>query len=288
VKYAVIFDNMDFFPIRMMCRLLKVSKSGYYDWVCREPSKQAKANQELAQAIKKEFEEHKSRYGSIRIARSLRAKGIIAGRHRIRKVMKAQGLCAKATKKYRATSKNPVSANVAPNLLQQDFSSSQINKIWVSDITYLWTTDGWFYLAVVLDVFSRRVIGWKLSKRMTADIVVDALEMSIGARGEPKNVIVHSDQGTQYCSKVYQDLLQKHQLIGSMSKRGDCYDNAAMESWNHSLKVEAIHGEKLLSQEEMKFHIFEYIELYYNRVRFHSTLGYLSPNEFESIHTKVA
>jgi putative transposase len=171
---------------------------------------------------------------------------------------------------------------VAPNLLGQDFNADSPDQKWVSDITYIWTDEGWLYLAVVLDLYSRRVIGWAISERMTAQLVCDALIMALWNRKMPTGVIVHSDRGSQYCSALYQKLFRKHQLICSMSKKGDCYDNAAMESWNHSFKVEAVHGERFKTRAEAKYQVFEYIEVYYNRKRLHSKLGYLSPDAFEA------
>lgn len=182
---------------------------------------------------------------------------------------------------WQATTNSHHSLPVAPNLLQQDFSAERPNQKWVSDITYLATDEGWLYLAVVLDLYSRKVVGWSMSERMTATLVCDALSMAIFRRHRPRNVIVHSDRGSQYCSREHQQLLNKHGLICSMSKKGDCFDNAAMESWNHSLKVEAIHGERFVTREQAKAQVFDYIEVYYNRQRLHSTLGYLSPAEFE-------
>ena len=152
----------------------------------------------------------------------------------------------------------------------------------MSDITYVWTEEGWLYLAVVLELYSRRVIGWAIAERMAATLVCDALIMALWHRKMPKGVIVHSDRGSQYCSAVYQKLFRKHQLICSMSKKGDCYDNAAMESWNHSFKVEAVHGERFITRSDAKHQVFEYIEVYYNRKRLHSKLGYLSPEAFEA------
>ena len=172
------------------------------------------------------------------------------------------------------------------NLLQKDITAQKPNEKWVSDITYIWTGEGWLYLSTVMDLYSRFLIGWSLSDRMTATLVSDALQMAMWRRGMPKGTIVHSDRGSQYCSHQYQALLRKHNLICSMSKRGDCFDNAAMESWNHSFKVESIHNEKFTTREDAKKQIFEYIEVYYNRKRLHSTLGYLSPKAFEA--TKVA
>jgi transposase InsO family protein len=195
--------------------------------------------------------------------------------------MRKHGLRAKASKKYKATTNSNHQLPVAPNLLEQNFKASQPNQKWVSDITYCWTEEGWLYLAVVMDLYSRKVVGWALSERMTKQLVIDALQMAIWRRKPTEGLIIHSDRGSQYCSLDYQKIINLHGLICSMSKRGDCYDNAAMESWNHSFKVEAMHGEKFETRENAKNHIFEYIEIYYNRKRLHSLIGYNSPTTFE-------
>lgn len=265
----------------MMCRILSVSPSGYYDWRVRKPSARSRENADLALKIKEIFEKEKARAGSIRISKRLKTEGLIVGRHRVCKIMKINGLRAKATKKFKATTNSNHKLPVAPNLLEQNFYASKQNEKWVSDITYIWTEEGWLYLAAVVDLYSRMVIGWSMSERMTTSIVSDALQMALFRRNKPRGVIVHSDRGAQYCSHAYQALLHENQLICSMSKKGDCFDNAAMESWNHSLKVEAIHGEKFRSRAQAKNHIFDYIEVYYNRIRLHSSLGYCSPEGFE-------
>ena len=205
----------------------------------------------------------------------------MAGRHQVAQSLRRQGLRAKGARKFKATTNSKHSLPVAPNLLQQDFSADRPNQKWVSDITYIATDEGWLYLAVVLDLYSRLVIGWSMSERMTANLVCDALRMALFRRQRPRGVTVHSDRGSQYCSQDHRTLLDEHGLLCSMSAKGNCYDNAAMESWNHSLKVEAIHGERLCTRAQAKAHVFDYIEVYYNRQRLHSTLGYLSPVEFE-------
>jgi transposase InsO family protein len=196
--------------------------------------------------------------------------------------MRGNGWRAKAAKKYKATTNSNHFLPVAPNLLEQNFTADAPDQKWVSDITYIWTDEGWLYLAVVLELYSRRVIGWAIAERMTAPLVCDALIMALWRHRMPKGVIVHSDRGSQYCSAAYQKLFVKHQLVCSMSKKGDCYDNAAMESWNHTFKVEAVHGERFLTRAEAKSQVFEYIEVYYNRKRLHSKLGYVSPEAFEA------
>ena len=278
----MIKGNEDHYPVGMMCRLLSVSRSGYYGWKNRPHSGRDQANQKLLTEIKRVFDDEKGRPGSPRITQRLQEEGKPASRHRVAKLMKDNGLRAKAAKKYKATTNSNHSLPVVPNLLEQNFTADVPDQKWVSDITYIWTEEGWLYLAVVLELYSRRVIGWAIGERMTATLVCDALIMALWRRRMPKGVIVHSDRGSQYCSAAYQKLFKQHQLVCSMSKKGDCYDNAAMESWNHSFKVEAVHGERFLTRSEAKYQVFEYIEVYYNRKRLHSKLGYVSPETFEA------
>lgn len=264
------------FAVRMMCRVLQVSPSGYYHWQDRAPSSQAQARAQLDAEVQQAFVAEKGRAGAPRLSRRLKV-----GRHQVAQSLRRQGLRAKGARKYKATTNSNHHLPVAPNLLNQDFSAARPNQKWVCDITYITTDEGWLYLAVVLDLYSRLVVGWSMSERMTATLVCDALKMAIFRRHRPKGVIVHSDRGSQYCSREHQQLLNDHGLSCSMSKKGDCYDNAAMESWNHSLKVEAVHGERFATRDQAKAHVFDYIEVYYNRQRLHSTLGYLSPVAFE-------
>lgn len=281
MKYAMIKEQSQQFPVTVMCRLLTVSVSGYYHWLTRVPSLREEENIKLAIKIKAIFDDEKSRPGAPRITKRLNAEGDPAGRHRVAKIMQQNGWRARAAKKFKATTNSNHRLPVAPNLLEQDFSAQKPNEKWVSDITYVWTDEGWLYLAVVMDLYSRMVVGWAISERMTAQLVIDALQMALWRRKPPRGLIVHSDRGSQYCSHDYQHLFSIHGLICSMSKRGDCFDNAAMESWNHSFKVEAIHGEKLITRAITKSHVFEYIEIYYNRKRLHSTIGYKTPEAFE-------
>jgi putative transposase len=199
----------------------------------------------------------------------------------VAKRMQLLGLCAKAARKFKVTTDSNHDLATAPNLLQRDFTASSPNQAWVSDITYIWTEEGWLYLAVVMDLYSRAIVGWAMSNRMTSGLVCDALEMAWWRRMKPSGVIVHSDRGSQYCSKDYQQMLSDFGLVCSMSRRGDCYDNAAMESWNHSLKVEAIHGERFETRAAAKAEVFDYIEVYYNQIRLRSYLNYQSPMQFE-------
>lgn len=277
----MIRENKNHFSVTTMCRLLSVSCSGYYDWIDRPMSLRTQKNAELTGKIKHIFDEEKSRAGAKRIAKRLKAEGENVGHNRIARIMRQRGWRAKAARKFKATTNSNHHLPVAPNLLQQNFEANKPNEKWVSDITYIWTEEGWLYLAVVMDLYSRMVVGWALSDRMTTPLVTDALQMALWRRKMPRGVIVHSDRGSQCCSHDYQKLLAENGLICSMSKRGDCYDNAAMESWNHSFKVEAIHGERFATRALTKNHVFDYIDVYYNRKRLHSKLGYVSPVYFE-------
>lgn len=269
------------YDVTMMCLHLGVSRSEFYRHRTSKPSKTKQANQRLEPKIKALFEAEKSRAGAPRIAEALREQGESVGRNRVAKIMQKMGLRAKAAKKYKATTNSNHQLPVAPNLLEQNFEAAKPDEKYVSDITYIWTTEGWLYLAVVMDLYSRMIVGWAMSERMMAKLVCDAMTMALWKRKLPQQVIVHSDRGSQYCSNEYQKLLSENKLICSMSKKGDCYDNAAMESWNHSFKVEAIHGEQFATRKAAKDAIFDYIEVYYNRQRRHSKLGYLSPAAFE-------
>lgn len=244
--------------------------------------RRALADAALAKEIKGIYEDHHGRIGAPRITEELRTRGKRVGRHRVARLMRQEALRAKAAKKFKATTNSNHNLPVAPNLLAQNFEADAPDQKYVSDITYIWTDEGWLYLAVVMDLYSRLIVGWAMAERMNAKLVCDALQMALWRRKRPRGVIVHSDRGSQYCGNDYQKLLRKNGLICSMSKKGDCYDNAAMESWNHSFKVEAIHGERFSTRAEAKAHVFEYIDVYYNRKRRHSKLGYLSPVEFEA------
>ena len=271
------------FSIAAMCRVLVVSRSGFYDWFIKQdkPSRLKHRQQHIDTHVANAFNADKGRSGAIRVALALEKQGIHYNRKTVALSLKRQGLRAKAARKFKATTQSKHNLPVADNLLKQDFTASQPNQKWAGDITYLWTNEGWYYLAAVLDLYSRKVIGWAMSERMTANLVCDALRMALFRRKQPKGVIVHTDRGSQYCSHDYQTLLRDHGLICSMSAKGCCYDNACSESFFHSLKVEVIHGERFETRKQMRETVFEYIEVDYNRQRLHSYLGYKSPDEFE-------
>jgi putative transposase len=267
-----------------MSRVLHVSRSGFYAWRKRQiqPSPRQQRRKHMDDAVKKAFTAKKGRSGSPGLTRDLADAGQHYGRKTVAESMRRQGLRAKAAKKFKATTNSKHNLPVAANLLQQDFTATAPNQKYVSDITYLWTDAGWLYLATVIDLYSRLVVGWAMSERMTAHLVCDALQMALWRRGMPSGVIVHSDRGSQYCSAAYQALIKKQGLLCSMSARGCCYDNACAESFFHTLKVEVIHGERFATREEMRQTIFEYIEVDYNRTRRHSANGYISPEAFEA------
>ena len=271
------------FHLSVMCSVLNVSRSGFYYWLNRSEkiTPRQQEQQRLDEHVADAFQLEKGRSGARRLIHRLIKQGHDYNRKTVAASLKRQGLRAKATRKFKATTYSKHNLPVAENVLQQNFHAEQPNQKWAGDITYLWTSEGWLYLAVVIDLYSRKVIGWSMSERMTARLVCDALQMALFRRKRPKNVIVHSDRGSQYCSHDYQTLLRANQLICSMSAKGCCYDNACSESFFHSLKVEAIHGETFETRAQMRETVFEYIEVDYNRQRMHSYLDYLSPEEFE-------
>jgi putative transposase len=270
------------FSVSAMCRVLGVARSGYYAWKKREESPRDEENRRLDADIQRIYDLHKGRYGAPRLALELEAEGWQVSRRRVAKRMRALALRAKAAKKFKATTQSKHNLPVAPNRLEQDFSAEAANRKWVADITYIWTEEGWLYLAVVLDLYSRAVVGWAMDGRMTRELVIAALTMAIWRRRPGRGLVVHSDRGSQYASGDYQEVLELHGFLCSMSRKGDCYDNAAMESFFHSLKVEQVNDCRYQTREEAKADVFEYIEAYYNPIRRHSTLNYLSPRDFEN------
>ncbi|MGL4172446.1 IS3 family transposase [Morganella morganii] len=280
MKYVFIEKYQAEFRIKAMCRVLRVARSGWYAWLKRRHQLNHRQQFRLAcdEAVSKAFTEAKQRYGAPRLADVLpeyNVKTIAAS-------LRRQGLRAKAARKFSPVSYCEHGLPVSENLLKQNFYASGPNQKWAGDITYLRTDEGWLYLAVVIDLWSRAVIGWSMSSRMTAQLACDALQMALWRRKRPENVIVHTDRGSQYCSADYQALLKRHNLRGSMSAKGCCYDNACVESFFHSLKVECIHGERFVSREIMRATVFNYIEYDYNRWRRHSACGGLSPEQFEN------
>ena len=269
------------YPLKVICRLLEVSKSGYHAWRNRPKSRRRIDNEALLIEIRRVFVENDENYGSPRIWDDLKKANIPCSQNRIARLMHEAGLVAIQRRKFKATTDSKHNWPVAPNLLERKFSIDEPNKIWVTDITYVWTWEGWLYLSFVLDLYSRGVVGLAMSERITDDLTQSALKQALGRRNPHAGLIHHSDRGSQYASGDYQTLLAKHEITPSMSRKGDCWDNAVAESFVHTLKVEKINRLRFKTRDEAKSKIFEYIEMYYNRKRTHSSLGYMSPSDYE-------
>jgi len=282
VKYVFMQQHQHIFHVKRMSQVFAVSRSGYYHWL-KCPISQRREQQATRDAqIRQAFEQKKGRSGSPKITLDLQDQGHACNRKTVAASMRRQGLRAKAAKTFKVTTDSKHNLPVAPNRLNRDFSATEVNQKWVSDITYLWSSEGWVYLATVIDLYSRAVIGWSLDKRMTQALVCNALTMALWRRGFPTGVLVHSDRGSQYCANTYQQLLKDHHLICSMSRKGNCWDNAVAESFFHTLKVELIHDEHFATRKQLKQAVFEYIEIDYNQQRRHSTIGQISPMAFEA------
>jgi len=281
VRFAFIETEKAGFPVALLCRMLAVSRAGFYAWRRRPVAVRTRQDQVLAVAVATIYAEHHGRYGSPRVQMELRDRGQRSGRKRIARLMRVQDLRARPKRRYRTTTDSRHGLPVCPNLLARRFTVAQSNTAWVTDITYIWTPQGWLYLAVVIDLFSRRVVGWSMSERIDRKLALDALRMALAQRRPQRGLIHHSDRGSQYASGDYQRLLATNGIVGSMSRRGDCWDNAVAESFFASLKLELVYQVQWQTRAEARTAIFEYLELFYNRRRRHSSLGYLSPVEFE-------
>lgn len=266
-----------------MCQALKVSKSGYYAWLRRPESQRARQNRQLLGQIRVVHERSRKTYGSPRVTAELHAEGVRCSENRVTRLMRLGGIRAKTKRKFKATTDSRHGHPVAPNLLDRQFTVDRPNRVWVSDITYIWTAEGWLYLAGVLDLYSRMVVGWSMNNRVTGELTRDALQQAIGRRHVLPGLLHHSDRGSQYAAGEYQGLLVQHGMICSMSRKGDCYDNAVMESFFATLKTELVLWERFATRDDAKAKIFEYLEVFYNCQRRHSSLGYQSPVEFERI-----
>jgi putative transposase len=283
VKFAFIRDHLGEYPSSAACRMLDVSRSGYYAWQVRPPSAQHCRRDALAAKIKAVHQENRRVYGSPRITKVLRLSGEAVCQNTVAKVMRACGVRARAPKAFvPRTTDSRHDQPVAPNLLRRNFVVGEPRRRWVSDITYIPTGEGWLYLAGVLDLFSRRVVGWSMAENMETTLVGEALKMAVSRARPQDGLIHHSDRGVQYASYEYQRLLESFGMTASMSGAGDCYDNAAMESLWATLKTELVHQERYETRDEARRSIFEYIETFYNRKRLHSSLGYVSPEAFEA------
>jgi transposase InsO family protein len=270
-----------------MCQVLDVSENGYYNWRKRGKSQRKRDDEQLAERIEDAYHINRGHYGSPRIHAELKGLGIHCGRKRVARLMRAQQLSARKPKRKPRTTNSQHGFPLAPNLLEQDFTADAPNKKWVSDFTYLETREGWLYLAGVLDVYSRKIVGWSMSEQHDTSLVKTALQMALLQRKPGAGLIHHSDRGSEYASTSYQLLLHEHNIQASMSKKGDCYDNSMIESFWATLKKECSEASIFSSRKDAKRTIFEYIEIYYHRKRRHSSLGYLSPVEYEEQGTQT-
>ena len=284
MRFGFIAKHRAVWPVRVLCSVLEVSPSGFYEWLGRQPSKRSVANEKLTGLIRQSFEASDRTYGSRRVWRDVLAWGERCGINRVARLMQAAGLAARRRRRRLPTDDGARPEHtIAPNLLQRDFEADAPNKKWLADFTYIWTAEGWLYVAVVLDLYSRRVVGWSMKSEMTAQLVIDALVMAVWRRGKPKELLHHSDQGSQYTSEDFQRLLSAHGITCSMSRRGDCWDNAAIESFFSSLKTERVDRKPYITRDDARADVFDYIERFYNPRRRHSVLDYVSPVQFEEL-----
>jgi transposase InsO family protein len=283
MRFQLIHDHRDEFPVRRMCAELNVSPSGYYAWRTRPASAREMANRELYQQIEAVYHDNRSVYGSPRIYRELKDQGVACSQNRVARLMRLRGLKAKQSKRFRSTTKRNQADAAAPNLLKRDFEAEQPGEKWVADITYIPTQEGWLYLAAILDLYTRRIVGWAMAERMTSDLTLTALKMALGQRQPAAGLIHHSDRGSQYTDQAYQTLLKDHSIRASMNGVGSWYDNAPMESFFGTLKSELVHHCVYATRIEARTDLFSYIETFYNRRRRHSALDYLSPESYEHL-----
>ncbi|MGB5606022.1 MAG: IS3 family transposase [Gammaproteobacteria bacterium] len=280
MRYTAIRRYRTQYSVRMMCRAMEVSRSGYYEWVSRPESARAQHHRALTEKIRSFHQASRDTYGAPRIREDLLESGERVGENTVALLMQRAGIVPKTVRKFRVTTDSRKTVP-APNLLEQQFTVAQPNERWVSDITFIPTREGWLYLAVIIDLYSRAVIGWAMHKRMKTELVTDALKMALMRRKVRTPLLLHSDQGSQYAAADYRAMLARHGIECSMSRKGNCWDNAVAESFFHTLKTELVHHEDYLSRTEAKASIFEYIEVFYNRQRRHSHLGQMAPLAFE-------
>lgn len=283
MKYQFIEGHKHEFAVAVMCGVLAVSESGFYAWRKRPTCRRKQEDAHLTQKIRQVFEEHHGRYGSPRIHRDVYEQGFTCSRKRVARLMRAEELSARSKRRRVRTTKRDETHPVVPNLLDRDFHAEEPNKKWVADITYIPTKQGWLYLSVVLDLYSRMVVGWSMSGNCDEQLVERALKHALARRHPHAGLLHHSDRGSQYTSHAYQAYLQRYGIQPSMSRKGNCWDNAAMESFFGTLKDECVKETFYASHEEARSELFIYIETYYNRIRRHSTLGYVSPLQYEKI-----
>lgn len=281
MRFAFIDSEKAAYPLRLLCRVLRVSKSGYYAWLRRDPSDRALEDEKIRPKVVEAFELGRGAYGSIRIRRELVDQGFEIGRRRVARLMAEMGLSGLPARKFQTTTDSNHDKPVAANVLDRDFKATRPNEKWVTDITYIWTAEGWLYLATMIDLYSRRVVGWSTGESLETSLCLKALSMALGHRKKIKGLTHHSDRGVQYASEDYQEALKARGIECSMSRRANCWDNAVAESFFGTLKTELIYRRPWLTRESAREAIGEYIEVFYNRIRRHSTIGYVSPAKFE-------
>ena len=283
MKFAFIKEHLGGFPVEACCQTLGVSRSGYYAWSDRPLSERALRREELSEKVRAAHEENRRVYGSPRVHKVLEAQGVEVCQNTVAKLMKQGGIRARTKRKFvPATTDSNHRQPVARNLLDRQFQEDLPDRKWAADITYIPTGEGWLYLAGVIDLCTRKIVGWSMAEHMRTDLVADALGMAVARRSPGEGLLHHSDRGVQYASDDYTGLLESHGMRVSMSGKGDCWDNAVMESFWATLKNELVHQRRFATREEAGLEIFEYVEVFYNRKRLHSALGYLSPEAFEA------
>lgn len=266
-----------------MCRVLSVSSSGYYEWLTRPLSRRAESNKQLLIQIKRVHKESREAYGSLKTWITLNTQGVACGKHRVARLRRLSGIEARRRKRFKVTTNSKNTEWIAPNLLNRCFKTERPNQVWVGDVTFIATRMGWLYLAILLDLYSRKIIGWSMSNRIDKHLVLGALDMALIRRKPDSEVLHHTDRGSIYASDEYREKLSAHQLLRSMSRKADCYDNAVAESFFSTLKNELTSGDVFESRDRARTEIFDYIEIFYNRQRIHQTLNYLTPEKMEML-----
>ena len=281
MKFRFISEHVETFTVGRMCKLLNVSRSGFYAWTKRPESRRSRENRVLEDRIRLSHANSHGIYGAPRIYQDLNDDGVRCGKNRVARIMRNAGIRSRTRKKFKATTNSRHNLPVAQNLLDRDFNAKAPDTAWVGDITYIWTDEGWLYLAVLLDLYNREVVGWSAASRMTRQLAIDALEMALGKRQPEQGLLHHTDRGSQYASADYQKILKERGMVCSMSRKGNCHDNAVAESFFGRLKMEWVNHERYHSRSEAIQSLFYYIEVFYNRKRRHSSIDYAIPQEYE-------
>ena len=281
MRYCLIQMLARRYQLGRLCGALGVSRSGYHGWLGRQESERVREDRRLRTEIRAVFRESRGRYGSPRVHAELQQRGQRCSRKRVARLMREEGLAARKRRRFRVTTQSDHGFGIAPNLLDRQFCVTGLDTVWLGDITYIWTNEGWLYLAAVMDLCSRRIVGWATSERLTQDLAIRALSQALDQRRPQEGLLHHTDRGSQYAAHAYQGILAQHGIKVSMSRRGNCYDNAPMESFFSTFKTELVYRCDCSTRRQVQRETFEYIEIFYNRKRRHSALGYMSPSEFE-------